>query len=159
MDSIKYLKPDEMLAVLAAAQKKSARDFCLCLFAFRFGLRSQELSNMTLEHVTDGILDCRRLKGSEHTRQAITSDSNPLLNCKRALAAWLRIRGEADGSVFLFTSRQGGGLKRRAIFNIFEDAALEAGIERGRRNIHICKHSLAVNLRKGGAPVDIVRAA
>ena len=159
MDSIKYLEPAEMLRVLATAQKKSARDFCLVLFAFRFGLRSQELSNLTLADVADGVLDCRRLKGSEHTRQQITSDPNPLLDCKRALSAWLRVRGDADGSVFLFTSRNGGGLKRQAIFDIFEAAAIHAGIERGRRNIHICKHSLAVNLRKGGAPVDIVRAA
>lgn len=159
MDSIKYLEPAEMLRVLAVAKAKSPRDFCLVLFAFRFGLRSQELANLTLDSVSDGYCDVQRLKGSEHTRQQITDDPNPLLNCKRALAAWLRVRGDADGSCFLFTSRNGGGLKRRAIFDIFEDAAIHAQIERGRRNIHICKHSLAVNLRKGGAPVDIVRSA
>src|SRR6266436_4908766 len=159
MESIAYLKPSEMLGVLATAKKKSVRDWCLCLFAFRFGLRASELSLLKVSDVQDGFCDVRRLKGSEHTRQAITSDANPLLDAKKALAACLRIRGEGDGSIFLFVSRNGGGLKRRAIYDIFEDAAINAGIERGRRNIHICKHSLAVNLRKAGAPVDVVQKA
>src|SRR6266481_1151964 len=137
---LKYLELSEMTNVLAKAKEKSVRDWCLCLFAFRFGLRASELSALKLEDVQDGFCDVRRLKGSEHTRQAVTSDANPLLDAKKALVAWLRVRGEADGSVFLFVSRNGGGLKRRAIYDIFEDAAMRAGIERGRRNIHIAKH-------------------
>ena len=159
MESIAYLKPSEMLGVLAQAKKKSVRDWCLCLFAFRFGLRASELSLLKLADVQDGFCDVRRLKGSEHTKQAITSDLNPLLDAKKALSTWLRVRGEADGSVFLFVSRNGGGLKRRAIYDIFEDAAMRAGIERGRRNIHIAKHSLGANLIRGGASVAYVQKA
>jgi integrase len=158
MDSIAYLKPSEILAVLAEAKKKSVRDFCLCLFAFRFGLRASELSLLKLSDVQDGFCDVQRLKGSLHTRQAITSDPNPLLDAKKALAAWLHERPDT-GSLFLFISRLGSGLKRRSVYEIFEDAAFRAGIERGRRNIHIAKHSLAVTLRKGGASVDIVQQA
>lgn len=158
MDNIKHLELSEMLNVLTAAKAKSQRDFCIVLFAFRFGLRSQELALLKLDDVSDGFCDVKRLKGSLHTRQAITSDANPLLNVEAALADWLRLR-EDSGSVFLFTSRLGGGMTRRAIFNIFEDAAFHAGIEPGRRNVHICKHSLAVNLRKRGVTVDIVQRA
>ena len=158
MSTIPYLTMLEMLKVLAEAKKVSNRNWCLALFAFRFGLRATELSLMSLEDVKDGHCDVRRLKGSEHTRDEITSDPNPLLDAKKALAAWLRERQDT-GSVFLFTSRLGSGLKRRAIYDIFEDAAFHAGIEAGRRNIHICKHSLAVNLRKRGVPVDIVQRA
>jgi integrase len=159
METIAYLKPAEMLAVLAAAKKKSRRDHCLILFAYRFGLRASELSLLKLWDVQNGVCDVQRLKGSEHTKQAITSDAEPLLDAKAALAAWLKARGDADGSCFLFTSRQGGGLKRRAIYDLFEDAAMRAGIERGRRNIHICKHSLGQNLKAAGLPVDIVAKA
>jgi integrase len=159
MESVAYLKPAEVLAVLTQAKKKSTRDHCLALFAFRFGLRASELSLLKLSDVQDGFCDVRRLKGSEHTRQAITNDANPLLDTKKALAAWLRARGDADGSVFLFTSRQGSCLKRRAIYDIFEDAAMRAGIERGRRNIHIAKHSLGANLIRGGASVAYVQKA
>ncbi len=155
---IKYLELNEMLDVLAKAKAKSARDHAIVLFAFRFGLRASELSMLKLEDVQDGFCDVQRLKGSDHTRQAITSDPNPLLDAKKVLAAYLRTR-EDSGSMFLFTSRLGSGMTRRAIYNVFEDAAYQAGIDAGRRNIHICKHSLAVNLRKRGVSVDIVQRA
>jgi integrase/recombinase XerD len=155
---LKYLELSEMIGVLSKAKEKSIRDWCIVLFAFRFGLRASELCMLKLSDVQDGFCDVRRLKGSEHTRQAITSDANPLLDAKAALAAYLRHRQDT-GSIFLFTSRLGSGMTRRAIFNVFEDAAYRAGIEAGRRNIHICKHSLAVNLRKRGVSVDIVQRA
>lgn len=159
MDPItKYLELNEMLALLAEAKKVSARNWCLCLFAFRFGLRSSELSTIKLADIADGYCDVQRLKGSLHTRQKITTDPNPLLDVQAALAAWLRER-EDTGSMFLFTSRLGSGMTRRAIYSIFEDAAFRAHIDAGRRNIHIAKHSLAVNLRKRGVPVDIVQQA
>jgi|SRR5271155_4380038 len=158
MDTIKYLELNEMLTVLAEAKKKSARDHAIVLFAFRFGLRATELSTLKLSDVEGGYCDVQRLKGSEHTRQQIVSDSNPLLDVKAALAACLRDR-EDTGSMFLFTSRLGSGMTRRAIYNVFEDAAFHAGIDAGRRNVHICKHSLAVNLRKRGVPVDVVQKA
>lgn len=156
--NLKYLELNEMLAVLGKAREKSTRDWAICLFAFRYGLRSQELSLLKLSDVADGFCDVQRLKGSEHTRQPILSDPNPLLDAKACLAAYLRQREDA-GSLFLFTSRLGSGMTRRALFNIFQDAAFRAGIDADRRNIHIAKHSLAVNLRKRGVPVDIVRAA
>src|SRR5208283_3823589 len=56
-------------------------------------------------------------------------------------------------------SRLGSGMTRRAIYSVFEDAAFQGGIDAGRRNIRICKHSLAVNLRKRGVSVDIVQRA
>jgi len=158
MDTIKYLEMNELLDVLTQARKKSVRDHAVALFAFRFGLRASELSTLKLEDVQGGYCDVQRLKGSEHTRQAITSDSNPLLDVKAVLAEYLKTRQDS-GSMFLFTSRLGSGMTRRAIYNVFEDAAFHAGIEAGRRNIHICKHSLAVNLRKRGVPVDIVQRA
>lgn len=154
----KYLELHEMLALLAESKKTSARNWCLCLFAFRFGLRATELSQIKMTDVADGYCDVQRLKGSLHTRQKITADQNPLLDVQAALTACLRER-EDTGSLFLFTSRLGSGMTRRAIYNIFEDAAFRAGIDPDRRNIHIAKHSLAVNLRKRGVPVDIVQQA
>jgi integrase/recombinase XerD len=158
MDTIKYLELNEMLAVLAEAKKTSVRNWAICLVAFRYGLRASELSTLRLTDVEGGFVDVQRLKGSERTRQAITSDPNSLLDVKAALASWLRER-EDSGSIFLFTSRLGSGMTRRAMYNVFEDAAFRAGIDAGRRNIHICKHSLAVNLRKRGVPVDVVQKA
>jgi len=159
MESIGYLKPEEILAVLAEAKKKSARDHCLILIGYRHGLRATELSLLQLDDVENGRINVKRLKGSDQTLQPLYTDSNPLLDERKALASWLAARGDGDGSVFLFTSRKGGGLRRRAIYAIFEDAATHAGIEPGRRNVHILKHSICVHLKNAGAPVDVVQRA
>jgi site-specific recombinase XerD len=158
MATLKYLNMNEMLAVLTEAKKQSARNWAICLFAFRFGLRCQELASLTLDNVKGGTLDVQRLKGSEHTVDEITSDPNPLLDTQAALHAWMRERNRAgETSIFLFVSRLGSGMTPRAIYNIFEDAAYHAGIDADRRNIHIAKHSLGVCLRKAG--VDLATIA
>ena len=154
----KYLKLNEMLAVLREAKKASIRNWCICLFAFRFGLRSQEIASLTLENVKGGVLDVQRLKGSEHTVDEITSDPNPLLDAQAALHAWMRSRKD-ETSVFLFVSRLGSGMTRRAVYDIFEDAAYRAGVDADRRNIHIAKHSLGVTLRKAGVDLATIAKA
>lgn len=156
MPTPKYLNMIEMLAVLAKAKKVSARNWAICLFAFRFGLRSQELASLTLDNIKGGVLDVQRLKGSEHTVDEITSDPNPLLDAQAALHAWMRERRD-ETSVFLFVSRLGTGMTRRAVYDVFEDAAYRAGVDADRRNIHIAKHSLGVCLRKAG--VDLATIA
>src|SRR5258708_17092010 len=100
-----YWTPQELLAVLTEAKRKSVRNHCLILLAYRHGLRRHEIQNLTLADVQNGELDARRLKGSLHTVQPLYSDTNPLLDENKALASWLRERGDADGSCFLFTSR------------------------------------------------------
>ncbi len=107
------------------------------------------------------MIDVYRLKGSLHTVQPLASHANPLLDEPAVLKAWLRERGQGDalGSRILFNSRQGSALSRRQIYNLFEDVAIRAGIEKGRRNPHILKHSLAGNLLRGGASVAYVQIA
>jgi site-specific recombinase XerD len=158
MATPKYLNMNEMLTVLAKAKHESIRNWAICLFAFRFGLRCQEIASLTLDNVKGGVLDIQRLKGSEHTIDEITSDPNPLLDAQAALSAWMRERNRSgETSMFLFVSRLGFGMTPRAIYNIFADAAYRAGIDADRRNIHIAKHSLGVALRKAG--VDLATIA
>ncbi len=150
---IKFWQAQELLAILEQARKKSARNHCMVLLAYKHGLRATELCRLKLADVVDGRLDCKRLKGSLHTNRPLESDSNPLLDEKRALATWLRER-EDTGSVFLFTSRLGSGMTRDAVGDIFEDAAMRAGIERGRRNPHCAKHTLGSLAYRSG--VDLL---
>lgn len=150
-----YLTHHEMLAVLAAAKKVSIRNWCLVLLGYRFGLRSQELASLTLENVKGDVLDIQRLKGSDRTTDPITSDSNPLLDAKAALHAYLRSRKD-ETTQFLFVNRFGYGMTRRAVYNIFEDAAFQAGMAPDRRNAHLMKHSLCVTMRLAGAPIEVI---
>ncbi len=146
---MKYWQAAELLRVLEQAKKKSVRNHCLILLAYKHGLRATELCHLKITDVADGRLDCKRLKGSLHTNRPLESDQNPLLDEKRALAAWLRER-EDLGSVFLFTSRLGGGMTRDAVGDIFEDAAMRAGIERGRRCPKTAKHTLGALAHRSG---------
>ncbi len=146
---MKYWQPAELLKVLDAAKKKSARNHCLILLAYKHGLRASELCHLKLADVADSRIDVKRLKGSLHTNRPLESDPNVLLDEKRALAAYLRERRD-DGSVFLFTSRLGSGMTRDAVGDIFEDAALHAGIERGRRHPHMAKHTLGSLAHRSG---------
>jgi site-specific recombinase XerD len=118
------------------------------------------VAGLKLTDVAHGRCDVHRLKGSDHTNQPLESHENPLLDEKRALAAYLRERPETT-SVFLFVSefgpRCGSGLSRRSVHNIFEDATAAAGIEPGRRHAHCAKHTLGTLLYKGGADILVIK--
>jgi site-specific recombinase XerD len=156
-ESMQYLTPTELLKVLAEAKRQGSKQHLLVLLGYSHGLRASELSALTLADVRNGNIECRRLKGSLQQLQPLETNENPLLDERRALSAYLRERGDADGSQFLFVSRQGSGFSRRQIYNIFEDVAMRAGIESGRRNPHILKHSLASHLIRAGASVAYVQ--
>ena len=176
---IEYLEPHELLAFLAevrkgtpakkgrkltARQLKTAnnigtRDFCMYLLGYRHGLRSEELSRLQLSDVRGEQINIRRVKGSETTLQPLYADANELLDEQRALAAWLKVRGDADGSCFLFTSRKGSNLKRRQIGERFRETCVRIGIRPDLCHVHIIKHSLGAHLIRNGARVEYVQKA
>lgn len=163
---MKYWTPVELLRILAEAKKVSCRNHLLILLAYQHGLRATELCRLTLKNVSNGRIDCRRLKGSLHTDQPLESNSNILLDEKRALQAYLRERGNSS-EPFLFLGRVSQaarerwagrrrstlperqltttpvtGISRFTVTDVFEDAGMRAGIERGRRKPHAAKHTL-----------------
>jgi site-specific recombinase XerD len=154
-----YLSPVELLRVLSEAKKHGSREHCAFLLAYKHGLRASEICKLTLDDVRNGEINVRRCKESLHTVQPLQSHDNPLLDEKRALTAWLRERGDADGSAMLFTSRNGSGLSRQQIYNLFYDIAMRAGIDKSRRFPHICKHSLGAHLVRNGVGLAYVQQA
>jgi len=156
---MEYLSTTELLRVLEAARKHGTREHAMFLLGYVHALRVSEIAHLTLADVRNGFVDVQRLKGSLHTRQALQSHSNPLLDEPAVLKAWLRERGDGDGSQFLFTSRQGSALTRRQIYRLFEHVCIRAGIAAGRRNIHILKHSILAHLLRAGASVAYLQIA
>jgi site-specific recombinase XerD len=156
---VEYLKPAELLKVLAVARKQSARQHAMFLLAYGHALRASEIASLTLADVRGGKINCVRGKLSEHTIEDLREHENPLLNERAVLQAWLRERGEADGSVFLFTSRQGSRMSRQQVYNLFAKVARLAGLEDGRVNPHILKHSYASHLLRNGADLAYVQKA
>src|SRR5258708_21672330 len=113
---MEYLKPNELLKVLEYAKRHGTREHAIFLLGYAHALRASEIASLTLEDVKNGRIRCNRGKGSQHTVEELREHSNPLLNEKLVLAAWLRERGDGDGSVFLFTSRQGSRLSRQQVY-------------------------------------------
>jgi len=156
---MEYLQPTELLKVLEHARKRSAREHCMFLLGYAHALRASEIAAITLADVRNGRIRCNRGKGSQNTVEELREHQNPLLNEKLVLAAWLRERGEADSSVFLFTSRQGSRITRQQVYNLFRKCAELAGMEAGRFHPHVLKHSYASHLLRNGADLAFVQKA
>lgn len=165
----------ELLAILEQAKRVSSRNHLVVLLAYKHGLRAIEVARLRIRDVQNGRLDCVRVKGSMHTNRPLEADENILLDEKRALATWLKERGD-DASPFLFTSRishkariqfastrtnakrwddnrEATGISRDAIADIVEDACFHAGIEPGRRHPHCAKHTLGFLMHRAGVGV------
>ncbi len=128
----------ELLAILKVAKAKSIRDWAMILAAYKHALRASETASLTLDDLRGGCLDIRRKKGSLHTGE-------PLLDEVKALRAWMKVRPN-DGSNALFVSQKGGALSREQVHRIFKAICEQAGIPKGKRHVHILKHSRATHL-------------
>lgn len=151
--ALEYLTHTELRKVLATAATYGAREACMIALAYGHALRASEVVSLTLEDVRAGKIVCRRGKKSEHTVELLRAHEVD------ALCAWLRERGDADGSVFLFTSRQGSRMSRQQFYNLFRKIAELAGLGEGRVNPHILKHSYASHMIRAGVNLAFVQKA
>jgi integrase/recombinase XerD len=156
---MEYLKPTELLKVLEYARQSGPREHAMFLLGYAHALRASEIASLTVDDVRSGRIRCNRGKGSQNTVEELREHQNPLLNEKLVLAACLRERGDGDGSCFLFTSRKGSRLTRQQVYRLFRRCAELAGIEEGRLNPHVLKHSYASHLLRNGADLAFVQKA
>jgi site-specific recombinase XerD len=160
MADIKYFKTNEIEAVLTQARKHGTRSHLMFLLGFRLGLRVSEIAHIKLTDISNGRISVRRLKGSDPVEdRLLASHDNPLFDEKRALAAWMKERGEADGSIYLFTSREGSAVCARQIQRLFNRCAILAGIEPERAHTHALKHSLGRLLVDQKVPLYFIQKA
>src|SRR5262249_34821727 len=144
-DDMRHLTPDETLNLMKAARQHGPREHLLFLLAYRKGLRVSEAIGIRLTDIVGGKLDVRRLKGSLRTVQPLEEHTNSLLDEKKALAAWLKVRGDHP-SMFLFTSRAGSRISRQQAFRLFQEIARQAGISKDCQHFHSLKHSICQHL-------------
>jgi site-specific recombinase XerD len=150
---IGYLTPSELKKVLTTAAKYGSREACMFTLGYGHALRASEIASLTLDDIKDGKISCRRGKKSEHTIEVLRAHE------REALARWITERGDGDGSCFLFTSRQGSRMSRQQVYNLFRKCAELAGIEDGRTNPHILKHSYASHMIRAGVDLAYVQKA
>ncbi len=157
--NITFLTPDEVLAVLRIARKRSLRDWAALLLAYSHGMRAQEVCNLTLGDVDlrGSQIVIRRLKGSlQTTQQLMPHRGEPLLDEVRALREYLAIRPE-DGGDALFVSQKGGHLTTTQLYRVYRSVAVEAGLPRSKQHPHVLKHSIACLLVKQGVNLARVK--
>ena len=143
---MEHLTEKELLTVLKVAKARSIRDWAMILTGYKHALRASEIAGLTLDDLREGCLDIRRKKGSLHTVQPLfPHKGEPLLDEVKAIRSWLRVRPD-DGSKALFVSQKGGALSREQVHRIFKAICEEAGIAKGKRFVHILKHSRASHL-------------
>jgi integrase/recombinase XerD len=160
MADIKYLSKNEMGAVLIQARKHGSRSHLQFLLGFTLGLRVSEIASIKLADCVNGRISVKRLKGSDPVEdQLLTSHDNPLFDCKLALANYLKERGDGDGSMFLFVSREGSAVSARQIQRLFNRCAILAGVEPERAHTHCLKHSLGRLLVDQKVPLYYIQKA
>jgi site-specific recombinase XerD len=151
--SLPYLSHEELKRVFACAKEHGTREACMFILGYGHALRASEIASLTIHDVKGGRIRCRRGKGSEHTTEDLREHE------LEALGAWLRERKDGDGSVFLFTSRQGSRLSRQQVYNLFRACAEKAGIPREKSKPHALKHAYASHMIRAGVDLAYVQKA
>jgi integrase/recombinase XerD len=154
---IKYLEPDEVEAIIGAAE--SPRDKAMLAILYVCGLRRGEVQFLVRDdyNATRGLLRVTRLKKRDSYWHEI-----PLwTKAKTLLNAYLKTRTDHHDALFL--GRKGGqSLAPQGVYYVFLEAVKKAGIRitdktdgRGNRHPspHRFRHSIAVHQMNCG--IDI----
>jgi site-specific recombinase XerD len=153
------LTKDELLKVLTHARQTSVRDWALLVVTYTHGLRASEVASLKTSDVRDGVLRVERCKGSRSEDQPICSiRGTPVVSESAALKRWKETRPQYPGDDSLFPSQKGiGGLCREHVTRIFRRHAEAVGLPKGKRFVHILKHSRCSHLLEDGMPITSVQ--
>jgi integrase/recombinase XerD len=152
------LKPGELSALFAACDAttaQGARDAALLAVLFGAGLRRAEAVSLDLSDLgEDGALVVRNGKGRK-------SRTVYLVNGARdAVAAWLDVRGNAPGPLFLAVGKDGnvrpGRITPGAVYLILGRVREDARVK--PFSPHDARRSYVTSLLAGGAPITVVQA-
>ena len=149
------LAPQEVDALLAAAEAAGPRHRAVITLLADLGLRVGELVGLDLADVgwERGHRTVRFVgKGGRPRRRALTPGA------AAALDDYLRVRGTREGP--LFATATGGRLDRHAVFRLVRRLAAEAGIAGAQRlSPHSLRHAFATAARSEGVPLEDVQDA
>ena len=142
------LNHDQLLDLLRVAQEHSKRDHLMILVAYSHGLRSSEIVNLTTRSIRDAYITVQRLKGSRKTVQPLVFSSNPLLDEKGAMTAYLA-SVPANGRLF--------PISRIQFWRLVQKYAALAGIANHLAHPHTLKHTCGKLALKAGMEIDELR--
>lgn len=149
-------------ARLHGRTRDRVRNLCLLELLYATGMRVSELVGLPVSAARgDPAMLLVRGKGE---RERMVPMSPP---AREALAAWLRVRDEAEeagrakgrpASRFLFpSSGSAGHLTRHRFYLLIKDLAVEAGIDPAKVTPHTLRHAFATHLLANGADLRAIQ--
>lgn len=151
---IKYLDRSQVEAVIGAA--RGPRNQAMLALVYNCGLRRAEVGMMTRDCYKPGrgihgmVLVPRLKKRGRIEWHEIMLWRRTAYLLKKYLAT------RKDMSDALFLSRKHVSMTAQAVYYVFRDAAIRAGVPKDRRSPKAFRHSIAVHCMNMGAdPVDI----
>ncbi len=147
--TIKYLTDEELTRLFAAID--STRDRAIFRVAYHRGLRASEVAMLTMQDYreTAGRLFVHRLKSGNSGEFMLTDAEG------KALRAWVKERGPADGAIF--ATNRGTGICRRMLDMLMKTYAVKAKIPADKAHFHALRHSCATSLLEHGEDVATVQ--
>jgi len=148
-EALKYLTQEQVRALFQAAAKRPVRDRLLLAFAYRFGMRTNELIELLAKAVDSarGEVSIQGAKNGLLRTYTIPRDLKPLVRTYQR---------ERDDSVTQFFTGQRGRLHRVRAYMIFREIADAAGLPEGI-GLHSLRHSAAVHALDAGLTTEDVR--
>lgn len=155
-----FLTVAEWRQLLVAARASSRRDEALLLLTYECGLRREEPGLLRLSYIArlhERIVYLWRGKGSQ------TGDYELSATTAKALHAWVNEaypdREARRPESFVFPGYRRKGLTGRAVYAIYTQLAIAAGLPSNAHSPHAlkrsrCQHILEAAERDGSIPVD-----
>jgi integrase/recombinase XerC len=142
-------RPARVPADSLEAPSHPVRDTAILELLYASGLRVSELTGLAFDDV-----DLRertvRVLGKGRKERIVPFGSK----AARALEAWVAMRGERPGPLFLAV--RGGRMNPRAVYGLVRGSARRAGITR-KVSPHTLRHSFATHLLDGGADLRAIQ--
>jgi len=158
----KVLERDEIERLLAAAAAKDSaqglRLACIIELIYASGLRISELLALPLTALArDPAYLIVKGKGGKERLAPLNDAARTAVKTYLVARPAFLPKGAKD-SPWLFPSRSAAGrLTARRVGQLLEDAAIAAGVDRGKVSPHVLRHAFATHLLEGGADLRVIQ--
>lgn len=147
---IRYATREQVRRLLSAA-RRNLRDRAIFTVMYWRGLRASEVGKLQLSDwkAESGRLFVRRSKNGISAEYLVSDEE------KKALNAWIRVRGSAPGALFVSQMRRPISVRR--VQDLFAFYARRAGWPDELCHAHVLRHSIAVHLVERGVDVLAIK--